>query len=109
MYVRIFVSLRTGDITLLGIGAIVNPTSESFSDKNPISDAIHLAAGPELRLTLKTEVRSESAFLFLLYIRTYVRVYVCTYVRAYVIMYCMYVRMSVSMHVILISHVFCMV
>lgn len=50
--------LWTGDITLLGIGAIVNPTSESFSDKNPISDAIHLAAGPELRLTLKTEVRN---------------------------------------------------
>ena len=50
---------RTGDLTLLGVGAVVNPTSESFSDKNPVSDAIYHAAGPELKLTLKSEVRSE--------------------------------------------------
>ena len=38
---------------------MVNPSSESFSDRNPVSDAIYTAAGPELKHHLKTVVRSE--------------------------------------------------
>ena len=56
------VVLWNGDITLLSVGAILNPTSESFSDRNPISEAIYKMAGPELKHCLKTEIKSKQMF-----------------------------------------------
>ena len=50
---------RSGDLALLSMAAVVNPSSESFSDRNPVSDAIYTAAGPELKHHLKTVVKSE--------------------------------------------------
>ncbi|XP_069744490.1 ganglioside-induced differentiation-associated protein 2 isoform X2 [Narcine bancroftii] len=43
------VILWKGDVVLLSCTAIVNTTNESLFDKNPISESIHLQAGPELR------------------------------------------------------------
>ena len=50
---------RIGDITKLSLEAIVNPTNESLTDKNPISLRILEVAGPELKEDLKTQVGSE--------------------------------------------------
>ncbi|XP_063069819.1 ganglioside-induced differentiation-associated protein 2 isoform X2 [Engraulis encrasicolus] len=41
--------LFTGDVSLLNCTAIVNTTNETLTDKNPISDSIHIHAGPDLR------------------------------------------------------------
>lgn len=38
-----------GDVALLNCTSIVNTSSESLNDKNPVSDSIHQLAGPELR------------------------------------------------------------
>ncbi|XP_067896855.1 ganglioside-induced differentiation-associated protein 2 isoform X1 [Heterodontus francisci] len=38
-----------GDVVLLNCTAIVNTSNETLSDKNAISESIHLHAGPELR------------------------------------------------------------
>uniref|UniRef100_A0A674MBP6 Ganglioside induced differentiation associated protein 2 n=1 Tax=Takifugu rubripes TaxID=31033 RepID=A0A674MBP6_TAKRU len=39
----------TRDVALLNCTSIVNTSSESLNDKNPVSDSIHQLAGPELR------------------------------------------------------------
>ena len=52
-------SFRTGDIAMLQVEAVVNPTNESLSDKNPISLRLYEVAGPELREECKTQVGSE--------------------------------------------------
>lgn len=36
-------------MALLNCTSIVNTSSESLNDKNPVSDSIHQLAGPELR------------------------------------------------------------
>eukprot|EP00066_Takifugu_rubripes_P001229 XP_003962291.1 PREDICTED: ganglioside-induced differentiation-associated protein 2 [Takifugu rubripes] len=41
--------LFKGDVALLNCTSIVNTSSESLNDKNPVSDSIHQLAGPELR------------------------------------------------------------
>jgi len=38
---------------------VVNPTNESLTDKNPISQRLNEVAGPELREECKTQVGSE--------------------------------------------------
>ncbi|XP_041128535.1 ganglioside-induced differentiation-associated protein 2-like isoform X1 [Polyodon spathula] len=43
------VVLFNGNVALLNCTAIVNTSNESLIDKNPISDSIHLHAGPELK------------------------------------------------------------
>uniref|UniRef100_A0A672HK79 Macro domain-containing protein n=1 Tax=Salarias fasciatus TaxID=181472 RepID=A0A672HK79_SALFA len=43
------VILYSGSVALLNCTAIVNPSNETLSDKNPVSDGIHQLAGPELR------------------------------------------------------------
>lgn len=57
-----------GDVALLNCTSIVNTSSESLNDKNPVSDSIHQLAGPELKDELlklkgrkpgKKEVRKE--------------------------------------------------
>ena len=48
--------IRVGDITKLSLEAIIHPTNESLTDKNPISNCILEGAGPELRDELKTQV-----------------------------------------------------
>ena len=53
-------SYRTGDIAMLQVEAVVNPTNESLSDKNPISLRLFEVAGPDLREECKTQVGSES-------------------------------------------------
>lgn len=50
---------RSGDIAMLQVEAVVNPTNESLSDKNPISLRLYEVAGPELREECKTQVGSE--------------------------------------------------
>lgn len=52
-------SFRTGDIAMLQVEAVVNPTNESLSDKNPVSLRLYEVAGPELREECKTQVGSE--------------------------------------------------
>ena len=44
---------------MLQVEAVVNPTNESLSDKNPISLRLYEVAGPELRDECKTQVGSE--------------------------------------------------
>ncbi|XP_028414953.1 protein GDAP2 homolog [Dendronephthya gigantea] len=51
------VSLWDGDITNLGVDAIVNPTNETLDDKNPVSNRIHSVAGPELISVCKKELK----------------------------------------------------
>ena len=51
--------IRDGDITLLKVTAIVNPTNESLTDKNAISERIFEVAGPELRDECKQQIRGE--------------------------------------------------
>lgn len=41
--------LFCGEVALLNCTAITNTSNESLTDKNPISDCIHLQAGPELK------------------------------------------------------------
>lgn len=48
---------RNGDITALRVDAIVNPSNETLDDKNPVSNHIHRAAGPELLAYCKKEIR----------------------------------------------------
>lgn len=50
---------RNGDIAMLQVDAVVNPTNESLTDKNPISLRLLEVAGPELRDACKTQVGSE--------------------------------------------------
>ena len=54
-----FFVIRTGDIAMLQVEAVVNPTNESLSDKNPVSLRLYEVAGPELREECKTQVGSE--------------------------------------------------
>lgn len=44
---------------MLQVEAVVNPTNESLSDKNPISFRLYEVAGPELREECKTQVGSK--------------------------------------------------
>ncbi len=55
-YIIVFYYYRIGDITKLSLEAVVHPTNESLTDKNPISNCILEAAGPELKDELKTQV-----------------------------------------------------
>ena len=50
---------RTGDIAMLQVEAVVNPTNENLTDKNPISLRLYEVAGPELREECKSQVGSE--------------------------------------------------
>ncbi|XP_048458826.1 ganglioside-induced differentiation-associated protein 2 isoform X1 [Rhincodon typus] len=43
------VILWKGDVTLLNCTAVVNTSNEALSDKNAISESIHLHAGPDLK------------------------------------------------------------
>jgi len=52
-------SPRSGDIAVLCVEAVVNPTNESLSDKNAISSRLLEMAGPELKDECKTQVGSE--------------------------------------------------
>ena len=50
---------RNGDMTLLRVEAVVNPSNETLTDKNPISLRLFEAAGPELREECKTQIISK--------------------------------------------------
>ena len=50
---------RTGDLALLQVDAVVNPTNETLTDKNAVSQRLHQGAGPELRDECKTQVGCE--------------------------------------------------
>ena len=52
---------RDGDIAQLRVTSIVNPTNESLSDKNAVSERIFEVAGPELRDECKQQIRSKLA------------------------------------------------
>lgn len=52
------VALWSGDLSLLGVEAVVNPTNESITDKNPVSARLFEVAGPELREECRTQVGS---------------------------------------------------
>lgn len=52
------VAIWAGDIAMLQVEAVVNPTNESLSDKNPVSLRLYEVAGPELRDECKTQVGS---------------------------------------------------
>ena len=45
---------------MLQVDAVVNPTNESLTDKNPISIRLLEVAGPELKDACKTQIGSES-------------------------------------------------
>ena len=51
--------IRDGDITNLKVTGIVNPTNESLTDKNAVSERIFEVAGPELREECKQQIRGE--------------------------------------------------
>lgn len=44
---------------MLCVEVVVNPTNESLTDKNAISNRLHEVAGPELREECKTQVISK--------------------------------------------------
>lgn len=50
---------RNGDMALLRVEAVVNPSNETLTDKNPISLRLFEAAGPELREECKTQLISK--------------------------------------------------
>lgn len=52
------IALWTGDLALLQVDAVVNPTNETLTDKNAVSQRLHQGAGPELRDECKTQVGS---------------------------------------------------
>ena len=58
LHFDIYPACRTGDITTLTIEAIVNPTNETLSDKNPISNRIFEVAGPELKDECQNQIGS---------------------------------------------------
>lgn len=51
---------RSGDIASLQVEAVVNPTNEGLTDKNPITVRLFEMAGPELREECKTQIGSTS-------------------------------------------------
>ena len=46
---------------MLCVEAVVNPTNESLTDKNPISARLFELAGPELREECKAQIVSKSS------------------------------------------------
>ncbi|XP_064404084.1 protein GDAP2 homolog [Halichondria panicea] len=50
------VALWSGDIASLQVEAVVNPTNEGLTDKNPITVRLFEMAGPELREECKTQI-----------------------------------------------------
>ena len=52
------IAFWTGDITTLTIEAIVNPTNETLTDKNPISNRVFEVAGPELKDECQNQIGS---------------------------------------------------
>ncbi|XP_065907079.1 protein GDAP2 homolog [Dysidea avara] len=52
------ITLWDGDIAQLRVTSIVNPTNESLSDKNAVSERIFEVAGPELRDECKQQIRT---------------------------------------------------
>ena len=57
---------REGDATKLMVDLIVNPTNESLTDKNPLSERIHKVAGPLLREECRTTLQSRLLFYIFL-------------------------------------------
>ncbi len=47
---------RSGDIASLCVEAVVNPTNEGLTDKNPVSTRLFEMAGPELRDECKNQI-----------------------------------------------------
>ena len=52
-------AFREGDATKLMVDLIVNPTNESLTDKNPLSERIHKIAGPLLREECRSNLQSK--------------------------------------------------
>ena len=48
------------------VDLIVNPTNESLTDKNPLSERIHKVAGPLLREECRTTLQSRLLFYIFL-------------------------------------------
>ena len=69
---------RSGDIAMLQVDAVVNPTNESLTDKNPISIRLLEVAGPELKDACKTQIGSESWRH--IHTHTGIRTFICVYV-----------------------------
>ena len=69
----LFNIFREGDATKLMVDLIVNPTNESLTDKNPLSERIHKVAGPLLREECRNNLQSKSLF----YIFLFTFIYVC--------------------------------
>lgn len=55
----ILAAYRTGDVTTLTIESIVNPTNETLTDKNPISNRVFEVAGPELKDECQNQIGSK--------------------------------------------------
>ena len=50
---------RTGDITELGVHAIVHSTNERLSEKSIVSEKIYSKAGPKLVEEIRNNIKSE--------------------------------------------------
>lgn len=57
-----FFSYRKGDICKINTEAIVNSTSETLNDKNPVSENIIAKAGVDLRREIRNSLRSMLTF-----------------------------------------------
>ena len=60
LLLSVLVFFRLGDIASLQVEAVVNPTNESLTDKNPISQRLNEVAGPELKEECRVQVGSET-------------------------------------------------
>ena len=50
---------RNGDVTLLGIDAIVHPTNEKLTDRTSLSSSIYGKAGPKLLAELRNNIKGK--------------------------------------------------
>ena len=70
-HTHIHLVYRSGDIASLQVEAVVNPTNESLTDKNPISTRLYELAGPELRDECKSQIGSELGYFFCVDLETF--------------------------------------
>lgn len=59
---------RTGDISILQVDAIVNPTNETMDDNSPMCQRIFSRAGSALKIEIYNEVKGTTIFVLFVYV-----------------------------------------
>lgn len=61
-----FIFNRTGDISVLQVDAVVNPTNETMNDNSPTCQKIFSRAGPALNIEIDNDIKGIIALIFIL-------------------------------------------